>query len=116
MGNTATSKLTAGWREMNGCRITGTGIMSALTEKKYTGAHMIAGVDYLFDSNGILQEDQTEVPDGTVPVTIYNCTTSEPVAMTVRFTESDGKIYCMADGSPVSDRWVKAGRQLVFDG
>ena len=35
--------------------------------KKYTGAHTIAGVDYLFDSNGILQEDQTEVPDGTIP-------------------------------------------------
>ena len=76
--------------------------------KKYTGAHTIAGVDYLFDSNGILQEDQTEVPEGTVPVTVYNCTTSEPVAMTVRFTESDGEIYCMADGRPVSDRWVKA--------
>ena len=76
--------------------------------KKYTGAHTIAGVDYLFDSNGILQEDQAEVPDGTVPVTVYNCTTSEPVAMTVRFTESDGEIYCMADGRPVSDRWVKA--------
>ena len=28
--------------------------------------------------------------------------------MTVTFTESDGEIYCMADGRPVSDRWVKA--------
>ena len=76
--------------------------------KKYTGAHTIAGVDYLFDSNGVLQEDKTGVPEGTVSVTVYNCTTSEPVAMTVRFTESDGEIYCMADGRPVSDRWVKA--------